>query len=74
MLQKQANQQLIYEQSILRTILQAPAKPKKRKAVEDPPLEPPPPKSRVGRSGRTIALPARFHQWILVPLYSAYID
>ena len=61
MLQRQANQQLEYDQSIPKTVPPAPAKSKKRKAVEDPPLEPPSPKSRVGRSGRTIALPARFH-------------
>ena len=62
MLQKQANQQFVYEQSISKTPAPATAKPKKRKAVEDPPSKPPPPKSRVGRSGRTITLPTRFHE------------
>ena len=61
MFQKQANRQLIYEQSIPKTPAIVAAKLKKRKAVEDPLSMPPPLKSRVGRSGRTIALPARFH-------------
>ena len=60
--QKQANKQLEYEQSIPKIVPPAPAKPKKRKAVEDPSSEPSPPKSRIGRNGRTIALPARFHE------------
>ena len=61
-LQKQVNQQLEYEQFISKIAPPAPTKLRKRKAVEDPPSEPPPPKSRIGRNGRTIALPARFHQ------------
>ena len=59
-LQKQANQQLIYEQSTLRTPTRAIARPSKRKAVEDPPSMPPAPKSRLNRNGRKIALPTRF--------------
>ena len=59
-LQKQADQQLIYEQSIIRTSPTVTVKIKKRKAVEDPPSLPPPLKSRIGRSSREITLPTRF--------------
>ena len=59
-LQKQVNQQVIYEQSISRIPAKAITKPNKRKAVEDPPSMPSALKSRLGRNGRKIALPGRF--------------
>ena len=60
-LQKQANRQLAYEQSISKISAIETTRPKKRKAVEDPSPMPPLPKSRIGRSGRKIALPTRFY-------------
>ena len=60
-LQKQANQQLIYEQSISKTPAKAITRPNKRKTVENPPSMPSAPKSRLSRNGRKIALPTRFH-------------
>ena len=62
MLQKQANQQLIFKQTILKTPASATTKPKKRKAVEDPSSKPSSPKSRLTRSGRASTLPTRFHE------------
>ena len=59
-LQKQANRQLIYEQSISKISTTEITRPKKRRAIEDPTLMPPSPKSRISRSGRKIALPSRF--------------
>ena len=60
-LQKEVNQQLRREQAILQTPARAIARLNKRKATEDPPSMPLPPKSRFGRNGRKIALPTRFH-------------
>ena len=61
MLQRQANQQLRYEQNIAKNDWMNAAKSKKRKAFEDPSSMPPPSKSRLSHTGRRIALPARFH-------------
>ena len=59
-LQKQASQQLRLEQQVQKIQFKASTSTKKRKAAEDPPEEPPELKSRVGRNGRSIALPTRF--------------
>ena len=60
-LQKQEIQQL--RSGLLMPTMPAKSttRPKKRKAVEDPPPILPAPKSRLGRNGRKIALPGRFH-------------
>ena len=59
-LQKQADQQLRLEQQLQKVQSKAAASTKKRKAVDNPPEKPPELKSRVGRNGRSIALPTRF--------------
>ena len=58
--QEQANRQLQQEQQPQKAQSKAPKPTRKRKAIEDPPGEPPEPKSRMNRSGRSIALPTRF--------------
>ena len=58
--QKQANQQLAYEQSIPHTPTKPIARLNKRKAGVDPPSMPPSLKTKIGRNGRGIALPTRF--------------
>ena len=58
--QKQVDQQLRFEEQLQKAQSKALTSTKKRKAVDDPPEKPPKPKSRVGRSGRSIALPRRF--------------
>ena len=60
-LQQQPKKQPKEEQPMLKMPGKAISKPNKRKAVEDPPVMLPAPKSRLGRNGRKIALPERFN-------------
>ena len=59
-LQKQANQQLRFEESMLATRATVTTSPKKQKVAVKPPIETLTSISRSGRNGRNITLPNRF--------------
>jgi hypothetical protein len=60
--QKAVNKQLKAEEQLHKPTKQAPMKRTKRKLSNSEPVELPDPKTRVARSGRSVALPTRFRQ------------